>query len=389
MRILMLAPHPFFQQRGTPIAVDMLVSALSDDGHQVDLLTFAEGEDRAYRNARIIRAQPRPSLSNIGPGFSLKKLYNDWFLFLEARRLLSREHYDVVHAVEETAFMGWLFHKTRRTPFVYDMDSLLSTQLSDKSAIFRFLSPLTRRLERLPLRAAAAVAPMCQALADEALDVRQNGVFVIKDVSLIGEGPEHDARSLRDEFSITGPLILYVGNLEPYQGIDLLLAAFEEVSSRHGDATLVIVGGSKAHIEHYRQQVRTRGLEQRMIFAGAQPVEQLGGYLKQADVLVSPRVQGANTPMKIYSYLHSGVPTVATDLPTHTQVLGPEIAALAAPDPAAFGAAIERLLDDENLRARLGNAARTYARREHGKDKFVESVRNLYRYLEQQVCAAR
>jgi len=232
------------------------------------------------------------------------------------------------------------------------------------------------------------VAPMCQALADEASAVRQGGVFVIKDVSLIGEEPDHDARSLRDEFSIKGALILYVGNLEPYQGIDLLLAAFEEVSSIHGDATLVIIGGIAAHIAHYRQQVRTRGQEQRVIFAGARPVEQLGGYLKQADVLVSPRVQGANTPMKIYSYLHSGVPTVATDLPTHTQVLGPEIAVLAAPEPAAFGAAIGRLLDDEALRARMGDAARAYARREHGKDKFVESVRNLYRYIEQQVCAA-
>ena len=54
-------------------------------------------------------------------------------------------------------------------------------------------------------------------------------------------------------------------------------------------------------------------------------------YLQAADVLVSPRILGTNIPLKIYSYLASGVPVVATDLPTHTQSVSADIAILAAP----------------------------------------------------------
>ena len=50
------------------------------------------------------------------------------------------------------------------------------------------------------------------------------------------------------------------------------------------------------------------------------------------DILVSPRIRGTNTPLKIYSYLRSGKPIVATDLLTHTQVLSPDVARLVAPD---------------------------------------------------------
>jgi glycosyltransferase involved in cell wall biosynthesis len=100
--------------------------------------------------------------------------------------------------------------------------------------------------------------------------------------------------------------------------------------------------------------------------------------MRQADVLVSPRIHGTNTPMKIYSYLHSGTPIVATDLATHTQVLNHDIAALAAPEPEAFASAISALLHDAERRRDLGQRAVAYAEREHSYERFVASVRRLY-----------
>lgn len=73
MRILVLAPQPFFQNRGTPIAVRMLAEDLCKAGHNVDLLTFFEGEDVDLRDVRHLRIPPIPFIKNIGPGFSLKK----------------------------------------------------------------------------------------------------------------------------------------------------------------------------------------------------------------------------------------------------------------------------------------------------------------------------
>ena len=75
MNILLLAPHPFYQERGTPIAVDLLLRVLAERGEQVDVLTYHEGEDRAYPGpgaVRLFRIPPPPACRNIRPGFSLK-----------------------------------------------------------------------------------------------------------------------------------------------------------------------------------------------------------------------------------------------------------------------------------------------------------------------------
>ncbi|MBT7065178.1 MAG: glycosyltransferase, partial [Verrucomicrobia bacterium] len=45
MKILLLAPHPFYQERGTPIAVRLLAETLAADGHHVDLLSYHEGDN--------------------------------------------------------------------------------------------------------------------------------------------------------------------------------------------------------------------------------------------------------------------------------------------------------------------------------------------------------
>ena len=70
-----------------------------------------------------------------------------------------------------------------------------------------------------------------------------------------------------------------------------------------------------------------------MVFTGQQPAREIPAFVQACDILVSPRIRGTNTPLKIYSYLRSGKPIVATDLLTHTQVLSDGVARLVAPKP--------------------------------------------------------
>ncbi|MEO7475357.1 MAG: glycosyl transferase family 1, partial [Gemmatimonadales bacterium] len=72
MKILVLAPHPFFQARGTPLAVRMVLEFLSTRGHEIDVLTLHEGEDVAIPNTRIVRIPRIPGIHNVRPGFSFK-----------------------------------------------------------------------------------------------------------------------------------------------------------------------------------------------------------------------------------------------------------------------------------------------------------------------------
>jgi len=379
MKILLIAPHPFYQDRGTPIAVDMLLKVLSAEGHSVDVCTFPEGETRAYPGVEIHRARTWGRVAGIAPGFSLKKLYTDVFLFGLAARLCRDKDYDVVHTIEEAGFFG-LFLKARyRLPYVYDMDSVLSDQLIDSRP---WLAPFRRVFESLENRivaGACVVAPMCQALADRVNAFRSSEVVVLKDVSLIPEesGEPEDGEDLRSEFGINGPIAMYIGNLEPYQGIDLMMEAFSH-TLRSVDATLMVIGGKPAHIRKYRLQAQQLGINERVRLIGPRPVDRLGEYLRQADVLVSPRTKGNNTPMKIYSYLHSGVALLATDLPTHTQVLSEDIAELAPPEAGPFGEALAGLLGDPRLRRSKSRKAAEYAQREHSFESFQDSVRELY-----------
>lgn len=379
MNILLIAPHPFYQDRGTPIAVDMLLQALAADGHRVDVCTFPEGETRSYPGVTIHRARPWGRVVNVAPGFSLKKLYTDLFLFFLVRRLCRRNGYDVVHAIEEAGFFGWFLKARYRLPYVYDMDSVLSDQLVESRP---WLAPLRRLFEAMEGRVVAGacvLAPMCEALMDRFDRRRVSQAVVLKDVSLLQEdgGADGEPEDLRSELGITGPVVMYIGNLEPYQGIELMVEAFARAAAS-AEGTLVIIGGKPAHIRQYRDMARGLGVGDRVHLIGPRPVARLAEYLGQADVLVSPRTKGNNTPMKIYSYLHSGVVLLATELPTHTQVLNEEIAELAPPEPELFGRALAGLLGDRDLRLEKGRRAAEYARREHSLESYRNSVRELY-----------
>jgi len=379
MRILLLAPHPFYQERGTPIAVDMLLRVLSAEGHAVDVCTFPEGEGRYYKGVTVYRAAPWGAPSGIGPGFSFKKLYTDFFLFRLAARLCRESRYDVVHAIEEAGFLGWYLKRRFGLPYVYDMDSVLSDQLIDSRPWLAPVRPLLEAMENKVVAGACVVAPMCEAIAERAASLGQPEVVVLKDVSLIPGKPHHAeaVENLRETLNLDGPMAMYIGNLETYQGVDLLIDAFHR-ALRDVDAALVIIGGKPAHISLYRNRAKQLGIADRVHLIGPRPVTCIGGYLAQADVLVSPRTRGNNTPMKVYSYLHAGVALLATDLPTHTQVLDDDIAELAPPDVEAFGSALARLLGDAERRTRKGRRAAAYADAEHSFESFQRSVNALY-----------
>jgi glycosyltransferase involved in cell wall biosynthesis len=187
---------------------------------------------------------------------------------------------------------------------------------------------------------------------------------------------------MKVELGITGLLLMYVGNLEEYQGIDLLLDSFAVVHSKLAVADLVIIGGQSGDIEKYGKKSRQLGIANRVHFLGPKPVEHLGHYLSQADILVSPRLKGNNTPMKLYSYLHSGKPVLATRLPTHTQLIDDGVAMLVEPHVEPFSGAIIRLMEDTKLRTELGTAGRQLIEEKFTYGIFREKLNDVFDWLE-------
>jgi len=379
VRVLLLAPQPFYQERGTPIAVRMLAQTLCQAGHSVDLLTYHLGDDVSVPGLQILRIPSLRFIKRIPIGFSFAKLVCDCFLFASLVRYLRRERYDVIHAGEESVYFALITRFLHRARVVYDMDSSMPDQLLEKWKGLRLLSYPLYAMERLAIKRSDVVAPVCQQLADRVCEFKsKDKVVLLEDCALSLEDnsaePVDQIRSLLDT---KGILVLYVGNLEHYQGVDLLLAGFAEVDTGL-DIHLVLIGGGASELELYQDQAHTLGISKRVHLLGPRPVSQLGEYLVQADILVSPRLKGVNTPMKIFSYLASGRSIIATDIPSHTQVLDASCALLVDPTPAAIAQGLGRLATDAALREGMGKTGQSLARSRYSLARFQATVNELY-----------
>ena len=379
MRVLLLAPQPFYQERGTPIAVRMLAQTLCQAGHSVDLLTYHIGDDVSEPGLQILRIPSLRFIKRIPIGFSFAKLVCDCFLFASLVRYLRRERYDVIHAGEESVYFALITRFLHRARVVYDMDSSMPDQLLEKWKGLRLLSYPLYVMERLAIKRSDFVVPVCQQLVDRVCEFKsKDKVVLLEDCALSLEDnsaePVDQIRSLLDT---KGILVLYVGNLEHYQGVDLLLAGFAEVDTGL-DIHLVLIGGGASELELYQDQAHTLGISKHVHLLGPRPVSQLGEYLVQADILVSPRLKGVNTPMKIFSYLASGRSIIATDIPSHTQVLDASCALLVDPTPAAIAQGLGRLATDAALREGMGKTGQSLARSRYSLARFQATVNELY-----------
>ncbi|MBU4275336.1 MAG: glycosyltransferase family 4 protein [Proteobacteria bacterium] len=379
MRILLLAPHPFFQERGTPIAVRLLASELAEQGHGVQMLCYHEGSEVEIPGVVIHRIAPPSWVRGVPPGPSWQKLICDAYMWPAAKRLAASGGFDLVHAVEEAAFMARRLKKLYGLPYIYDMDSCMSAQIADKFPLARPLAKLWERWEAGAVRGSAGVVAVCQSLVSVAQGYdAMVPVCRLEDVSLLQE----PAQTPEERLDLDGPVIMYVGNLESYQGIDLLLEAFALAALKHPQAHLVVIGGSGKDVAKYRGQSQAMGLEGTAHFLGPRPPAHLGHFLEQADILVSPRTQGENTPMKIYSYLDSGRPLVATRLPTHTQVLDDGISLLVEPNAGDLARGLNELLDHPEQGRALAAAARERMASHYSLEAYRHKLHGFYESLE-------
>lgn len=386
LRVLVLAPHAFYIDRGTPIDVDILVRALCERGYEVDLACYHEGEGRDYPGLTIHRIDPGDSLAEIGPGFSGKKLRADRHLWSLAMRLAHQNDYDVVHAGEEAVFIAMWIKARLGVPYVYDMDSSIAQQMVEKMGFLRPVAFGFNFMEARAIRGALACAPVCHALGDLAKKRGARHYEVLHDISQIDpDAMATGERDLKAELGLEGPVFMYVGNFETYQGVGLLLEGFAEAHKQGTKASLVIAGGSDEHISEYRLRASALGLDGVAHFIGRWPVARLGELLAQADVLTAPRTRGVNTPQKIFPYMHSGKAVLLTRLPTHTQIVDDTVCMLADATPEGFGAAIDQLATDADLRARLGAAGRAFVERDHVYPAHRARVDRLYDHIESQL----
>jgi glycosyltransferase involved in cell wall biosynthesis len=350
MNILMIAPEPFLEPRGTPISIYERLTGLSALGHSVDLVTYHLGQDVVINGVRIIRIPAIPYIREIKIGPSLTKILLDILLFLKSLQMLLQNRYDLIHTHEEASYFAILLKTIFRVPHLYDMHSSLPKQL--KISKFRKLTPviwLFTLLEKLVLVHSDAIIAIASELEEHIRQINPKAdVTIIENLALpeLYSDPCISKEELISTLHLSGKIpIVYTGNFEPYQGLDLLIDSARMICTGNDDAIFLLVGGRPKQVQELSEKIQTFGLSERFVLPGRVPPNQVSRYLDIAQVLVSPRSEGLPVPLKIYSYLYTGKPVLATDISAHWGFSSYENLILAKPDPSSFTAGLMKAIE--------------------------------------------
>ncbi len=162
------------------------------------------------------------------------------------------------------------------------------------------------------------------------------------------------------------PVLLYLGSLHLWKGVDTLIRAMQHVIH---PAVLHIVGGSKQRINELKSLANGLGVGQRVVLDGPVDPGRRFEWIHSADICLLPLTETSiasryTSPLKLFEYMAAGKAIIVSDLPSMRAILEPGKHAImtTSNDPISFAQAIELLLADSGLRRRLGAADQEHAR---------------------------
>ncbi len=379
-RILFISPQPFFQWRGSPIRVKYNLQALCDLGYKVDLVTLPFGEEVEMEGLTVHRMSPIPGVTHMPIGPSFPKLLFNFKIQANVRSLLRHQDYALVHAVEESAFFNSGSAKRAGIPFIYEKHSDPASYR--KGGIRNVIMDVYSRMERISMKRAAAVIATGAGLADAVRrQVPGTPCRHIFDIPSSMDAP--DEREVSDRSSGLRPegqeiLATYVGSFAVYQGIDLLFEAIPLACRKAECLRFVIVGGSEEDINQRKTQLQHAGVVDKVTFLGKMPPEELSAVLCASDILLSPRISGHNTPLKVLDYFKAGRAIMATDVESNRLILDEQTARFAAPDPESYADGLAGLAQDETCRDLLATAGQKRIADTYNFDVYKQAIGDLY-----------
>jgi glycosyltransferase involved in cell wall biosynthesis len=366
-RVLAIAPTPFFGDRGCHVRIYEEARALAALGVETEVVTYPVGHDpegvRVHRAVRLPGVRP----SALGPSWGRPLL--DLSLLAATWRRARRFRPHVLHAhLHEGVLIGTIVRALTGIPLIADLQGSLTEELVDhrflratgplNMACRRFERWLTRRPDAILVSSAAASSLVTSGVA------APDRVVPLPDgVDLQQFRPGLGDAALRASLGLTGRrVVVFLGVLTPYQGVDALLDAVPRVAVDVPDVHFLVMGYPNE--AHYRALVQTRGLAPWVSLPGRVPYAEAASWLGLGEVAVSPKQSLTEANGKLLNYMACGLPTVATDTPVNRELLGEHGAFVPVGDADALAARLVDLLRDDDRRRTLGEALRRRAEQE-------------------------
>lgn len=339
----------------------LLAERQAAQGLDVTVLVTARGGPAGVsveNGVRVIRA------ARLGEALSTP-------LSLELAGWLRRLAPDVTHLQfpyppGELAQLAW--GRSRATVVTYQSDIVRQrlTGLAYRPLLHRLL----RRADRI-----IATSPGYLASSPALAGVQERCAVVPLAIDSAAFHPEPGAgRELRDRHP--GPLVLFVGRLRYYKGLEHLIDAMAEVP-----ATLLVAGEGRLQAELQRRAARSPAAG-RVRFLGHVAQAELLAHYAAADVAVLPSSHRSEAfGLVLLEAMACGRPVVSTELSTGTSWVnrhGDTGLVVPPRDPRALAAALRHLLGDAALRTRMGARARQRVEDEFDASLMVARVLAVY-----------
>ncbi len=370
--ILVLLPFAFYRPSGSSFNSYFRVRALLEIGNNVEVITYPHGEDLTLPCLKIKRSPEKNIFKEHQAGEYKKKIIYDIFIFFTLFKRLLTNKYDMVIAHSSCIYFAIFFKIFFKSKFIANVHGNLEVELIKwRISKNKNLTALVGRIESYLVGKYDAVICIHKSVKNVLLknNIKNRKIYVIHN-SIISDNAIIDNTRTDKPFTI-----LYAGTFVEVQNLSLIYKASEILNN--SQIKFLIVGGTEPEIKQEQDRLlsyRTSQVE----FIQRKTQEELMPFFVEADIVVSPRVYGHDTPMKLFDYLSKGKCILATNRPIHTEVLNNTNSYLFEPTPEKLAEAILFLKNNPDVRRKLGEKAKADFEANYSFDMMKKKYKTLF-----------
>lgn len=382
LRVMMLAPTPFFNDSGCHIRIYEEARALVRRGHSVRIVTYHLGRDMP--GIPTLRIPRIPWCGKLIDGPSWHKPYLDILMFYRALKMAHAFRPHLIHAhLHEGAWIGGRLKKRLGIPLLFDYQESMTGEMihngfvNDGSLLHRFFLRQERQIN------GGSADFIITSSGPMARDLIARGGVAAHKVEPLPDGVDstmfrpcqRDELRTQLRLSHDTPLVVYFGALNCNQGIDTLLATIVQLKSKGSPIRFLILGFPE---EEYRNKAIELGIERMIIFTGRIEYNKVPFYLSAGDLAVSPKLSLTESNSTLLNYMACGLPTVAFDIPVNRELLGDAGVYATYDDARDLAAKLVWLMENKEERDRLSRLLRERSER-HSWDIRGKALDEIYR----------
>jgi glycosyltransferase involved in cell wall biosynthesis len=391
LNVLMLSPTMFFADYGAHVRILEEVTTLQKFGHAITILAYPNGRDIA--GIKVKRCWGVPFNYRVIVGSSRHKIYLDVLLSAMSLLHVLRHKPDVIHAhLHEGGLIGWVLSKITGAPLVFDFQGSLTSEMLDHNFI-KVNSPFCKLLYWLETRIDHSADVILTSsthsarLLAETFGVPTAKIYPTPDCVNAGTfSPEsysaQEIKALKQRLGVplNKKIIVYLGVLAPYQGIDKLLESLAALKQTRDDFHLLLMG--YPGVDKYKAISSELGVADLVSFTDKIPYQEAPRYLVLGDIATAPKMSTTEGSGKILNYMSMALPTVAFNTPVSREFLGDGGIYASEMSSQALTTALHRALDlSDEERQRVGRYLRQRVIHHFSWDDAGEQIDAIYQAL--------